>query len=107
MRPWAPSETGQDGGIERDYSSYSSGRYDWSRAEKWEAKILADKASNFNSLGRGVEITENGINLTGEIASQFFISLVKGIYTSEGDGTDMINCSMLQKKVFGLIFISS
>jgi len=39
MRPWAPSESGQDGGAQIDYSSYSSGngRYDWSRAETWEA----------------------------------------------------------------------
>ena len=52
MRPWAPSESGQDGGAQIDYSSYSSGngRYDWSRADAWE----------------------NGVNLGNWLASLWF-----------------------------------
>jgi len=52
MRPWAPSESGQVGGAQIDYSSYSSGngRYDWSRAEAWE----------------------NGVNLGNWLASLWF-----------------------------------
>ncbi|MBK8712286.1 MAG: hypothetical protein IPL97_10510 [Niastella sp.] len=90
MRPWAPSESGQDGGAQIDLASKSqNARVDWSRADAWEAKILEDKMKDCFSLGSGIEVTENGISLTGDIANSFFAYLVSGIFSAEGDGTDM------------------
>ena len=59
MRPWAPSESGQVGGAQIDYSSYSSGngRYDWSRADAWENGVnLGNWLASLWFAGGGVTI---------------------------------------------------